>query len=160
MNHLICMALMSFFLSRSASAIITPFSDDVKGWTEFFKLIDTNGKGFITHTDLKRFFEKSEYAGQFDESARKKITSLVGKHSGKLNRNTFIKYMEDKSKQTSTLKAIKDAFPEQSSVLGRDLNKKFKSNGGTGNIFYPDKYYKLQEAAERIDESRNNKTDE
>ncbi|XP_039281423.1 uncharacterized protein LOC111049129 isoform X2 [Nilaparvata lugens] len=160
MNHLICMALMSFFLSRSASAIITPFSDDVKGWTEFFKLIDTNGKGFITHTDLKRFFEKSEYAGQFDESARKKITSLVGKHSGKLNRNTFIKYMEDKSKQTSTLKAIKDAFPGETRFLGKDLNEKIKLNRGADNIFQPNKYYEIQEAAERIDQRRNNRTDD
>ncbi|XP_039281421.1 uncharacterized protein LOC120350759 isoform X2 [Nilaparvata lugens] len=65
-------------------------SEKVKGWTAVFQLFDTNGDGYITETDMDKFFQESEYASSFEESARANIYKLIRENDGKVNLDKFL----------------------------------------------------------------------
>ncbi|XP_039281419.1 uncharacterized protein LOC111049128 [Nilaparvata lugens] len=150
MNQVIYIALMSSFFLSSASAMFKSGAQEA-GWEAVYNLIDTRGKGYITIDDLPKFF-KSEHGIQFNGNAREGITNLVRSKGGKLYKNQFIEYLRSRGQQITTLKALQNAFPGKSSVLGSDLNKKFKLEGSTVLQFHANEYYGLQEAANMIDD--------
>ncbi|XP_039274878.1 probable calcium-binding protein CML25, partial [Nilaparvata lugens] len=116
-------------------------SEKVKGWTAVFQLFDTNGDGYITETDMDKFFQESEYASSFEESARANIYKLIRENDGKVNLDKFLSVVG--SWKITTLKALQDAFPDQTSVSGEDLNRELKLDNN-GLKFQPNKYYELE----------------